>query len=376
MRVDYLALQGVRNLRSVALEPRARFNVFSGDNGQGKTNLLETIFVVAALRSFRTAKLADLIAFGEPTATISARVIRSGLTRIYELAIEPHSKKIRLDGKSPRPLARYFGDFNVVLFAPEDLQLPRGSPSERRKFLDRAVFNHAPAYLVTVQDYEKVLRSRNRILRSIADGATPKNQADDLIAVYDQQLSELAATIIIARTTYLRELLPGFRAAFEAIARMGIDVDLTYVASAELDNQWAGRVAETVLAALQASRPRDLARGTTSVGPHRDDLCFMFGGRDAGSFASQGQLRAVVLAWKTAEMELLTRVHGDPPILLLDDVSSELDPSRNRYLFEHLAQLAGQCFVTTTAASHVLIANERADYIIRDGEIVNDLVSL
>ena len=370
----------MRNLRSVELQPRARFNIFSGDNGQGKTNLLETIFVVAALRSFRTAKLADLIAFGEPSATISARVVRGGLTRIYELAIEQHSKKIRLDGKSPRPLARYFGDFNVVLFAPEDLQLPRGSPSERRKFLDRAVFNHAPAYLVTVQDYEKVLRSRNRILRSIADGATPKNQADDLLAVYDQQLSELAATIIVARTTYLRELLPGFRVAFEAIARMGIEVNLTYVASAEvegrLDDQFDDRVGESVLAALRSCRPRDLARGTTSVGPHRDDLCFMFAGRDAGSFASQGQLRAVVLAWKTAEMELLTRVHGDPPILLLDDVSSELDPSRNRYLFEHLAQLAGQCFVTTTAASHVLIANERADYVIRDGEIVNDLVSL
>jgi DNA replication and repair protein RecF len=132
----------------------------------------------------------------------------------------------------------------------------------------------------------------------------------------------------------------------------------------------AADAAAVLRAALAAGRARDLARRTTSVGPHRDDLRFAFRDRDAGAFASQGQLRALVLAWKTAELALLGEVHGELPILLLDDVSSELDETRNRYLFEHLAGLAGQCFITTTHPRHVLVGSDRADYRVTGGEIL------
>jgi len=358
----------VRNLARVELAPEARFHVFSGDNGQGKTNLLETIFVVAALRSFRTSRLADLIGFGRDAARIAARVEREGLRRNYELVIEPHGRRVRLDGKAVRPLAKYFGDFNVVLFAPEDLALPRGTPGDRRRFLDRAVFNRAAAYLVTVQDYDKVVRSRNRVLEQIAEGRA----GQDLLEVYDDQASTLGGQIIAARLGYLDALRGRFRDAFEAITRSAIEVDLGYDASLpELgEERGAEALATRLRAALVAGRPRDLARRATSVGPHRDDLRFEFRHHDAGAFASQGQLRALVLAWKTAELSMLAEVHGDQPILLLDDVSSELDEARNRYLFEHLAGLAGQCFITTTHARHVLVARDRADYVVRGGEIL------
>jgi DNA replication and repair protein RecF len=348
----------------VRLQPRERFNVFVGDNGQGKTNLLEAIFVVAALRSFRTARLADLIAFGRPESKLGARVVKDDLVRVYEVDLAPGSRKVRLDGKAVRPLARYFGAFNVVVFTPEDLGLPRGAPGDRRKFLDRGVFNLEPAYLATATDYDKVLRSRNSVLRQAGQGALGARQAEDMLAVYDAQLARYAVEIIAARTRFLATLGPELGAAFSAITRTGL------VARASYESKLAGETAAGIEAQLRAGRARDLASQSTQLGPHRDDVLLELDGREAGSFASQGQLRAIMLAWKTAELTVLGRVHGDLPILLLDDVSSELDPSRNEYLFEHLAGLAGQCFITTTHEGHVLLRRERADYRISAGQIL------
>ena len=354
----------MRNLKPLALEPRERFNVFSGDNGQGKTNLLEAIFVVAALRSFRTSKLADLIAFGTERAKLGARVVKDDLVRLYDVELAPGARKVALDGKAVRPLARYFGGFNVVVFTPEDLGLPRASPSDRRRFLDRGVFNLRPDYLTTAQDYERVLKTRNSVLRKVGDGGLDRRQAEDLLAVYDQQLAQLGADVIAARKRFLSAVTTELTSAFSSITRTGLAVEARYVVRS------AAETPQAIAAALVAARMKDFATSATQVGPHRDDLVFELDGHEAGSYASQGQLRAIMLAWKTAELQVLGRAHGDPPILLLDDVSSELDPQRNEFLFEHLASLAGQCFITTTHPSHVLLRQHRADYRIAGGEII------
>jgi len=361
LKIELLTASAVRNLRPVELAPRERFNVFVGNNGQGKTNLLEAIYVVATLRSFRTSRLADLIAFGEPEARLGARVTRSGLTRIYEVGLGAHARRVQLDGKSVRPIARYFGGFNVVVFTPEDLALPRGAPSERRRFVDRAVFNQSSEYLGQIQDYEKVLKQRNSVLKQ-ADGVL-STKLTDLLAVYDRQLAELGIAIANARAAFVRAMQAELDAAFRAIARIERMASVRYV------TKTAGIDIAAFEAQLVESRTRDLATQSTHVGPHRDDLAFELDGHDAGGFASQGQLRAMVLAWKTAELALLARVHGDSPILLLDDVSSELDPARNEYLFDHLADQAAQCFITTTHEGHVLLRRDRADYRIENGQI-------
>jgi len=346
--------------------------VFSGDNGQGKTNLLEAIFVAAALRSFRTARLADVIAFGAERAQIGARVIKDDLVRLYEVEISPGSRKVTLDGKAARPLARYFGGFNVVVFTPEDLALPRASPGDRRRFLDRGVFNLRADYLGIAQSYERVLKTRNTVLRQAGEGAGDRagdrtgsrRRAEDLLAVYDQQLAALGAQVIAARQAFVDVVRGELTGAFAAITRTGLAATVRYVVR-------SGAVTTgEILAALQAARTKDFATCATQVGPHRDDLMFELEGREAGSYASQGQLRAIMLAWKTAELAVLARAHGDSPILLLDDVSSELDPQRNEFLFEHLANLAGQCFITTTHPGHVLLRQHRADYRIAGGEIL------
>jgi DNA replication and repair protein RecF len=346
------------------LEPRERFNVFSGDNGQGKTNLLEAIFVVAALRSFRTAKLTDLIAFTSDRAKLGARVVKDDLARVYEVELAQGSRKVTLDGKSVRPLARYFGGFNVVVFTPEDLGLPRAAPGDRRRFLDRGVFNLRPDYLGTAQDYERVLKTRNAVLRQVGDGVLDRRTAEDLLAVYDQQLAEVAARVISARQAFLALVGDELTSAFASITRTGLSATARYVVRSDATTPG------DIVAKLASSRLKDLATGATQVGPHRDDVVFELAGREAGTYASQGQLRAIMLAWKTAELAVIGQAHGDPPILLLDDVSSELDPRRNEFLFEHLATLAGQCFITTTHPSHVLLHRHRADYRISGGEIL------
>lgn len=359
----------MRNLAPLVLQPAARFNVFHGDNGQGKTNLLETIYVVGALRSFRTQRLTDLIGFGREQAYIGARIQRAGLERVYELTQRPAGRQVRLDGKAVRPISKYFGDFNVVLFAPEDLQVPRGSPADRRRFLDRAVFNRAPRYLADVQAYEKVVKNRNALLREIGSGKRSLRQSGDLLAVFDQKLAELGGLLTASRLRFLGEIRPRFRAAFESITQTGLEVDVAYAAGAELDPALTSvrDLAIALAACVAEQRPRDLARGTSSVGPHRDDLVFHLDGHVAASFASQGQLRALVLAWKTAEMDLLSQVHGEEPVLLLDDVSSELDATRNEYLFEFLKRRPTQCFITTTHPRHVLLSSERVDYRVQGG---------
>jgi DNA replication and repair protein RecF len=372
VRLRALALRHLRNLASQTVEPGPRFNVVSGENGQGKTNLLEAVYLAVTLRSFRTARLADLIAAGAAGASVAARVERNGLERVYEVELAARAgggatRTPRLDGKVVRSVARYFGDVNVVLFAPEDLGVPRGSPGERRRFLDRAVFNRHAGFLGDAQAYDKVLRSRNALLR----GRSGAVASDELLEVYDAQLAEHGARVAAARAGFVAELRPRLQAAFAAITQAGVEVDVAYrprleaLAGAPDPSAWRDPLA----AALRSRRTVDRARATTTVGPHRDDLELQLAGRPAAQVASQGQLRALVLAWKTAEMDLIGDATGAPPLLLLDDVSSELDDRRNRYLFEFISERRNQCLITTTHPRHVLVASERVDFSVVSGVV-------
>jgi DNA replication and repair protein RecF len=226
------------------------------------------------------------------------------------------------------------------------------------------VFNFEPGYLAMASDYDKVLRTRNSVLKQAGQGSLGGRQVDELLEVYDAQLAQLAVSIIAARVKFLETIEPELVKAFAAITRTGLAAGARYV------SKLVGKPAPVIEDELRAGRPRDLATQSTQLGPHRDDVVLELDGREAGSFASQGQLRAIMLAWKTAELDVLGRAHGDQPILLLDDVSSELDPARNEFLFEHLATLAGQCFITTTHGSHVLVHRDRADYRIQEGKIL------
>jgi DNA replication and repair protein RecF len=370
MIIDSIVIRNVRNLRDVHMRPPAKFNVFVGDNGQGKTNLLETIYLVSSLRSFRATRLNEMVQVGAATAEVQAIVEYQGLKRHYHVQLEEGRRKAFIDGKSVRPVTKYFGDFNVVVFTPDDLHIPRGSPGERRRFIDRAVFNRDASYLATVTDYDKVLRSRNHVLKELAGKVRSTNNQSSLLSmldVFDEQLIKIGSKIINDRKSYLVELLPIVRSCFEAITRNGLAVECNY--QSDIASNEPLQTTEMFRAQLRDTRGKDMARQSTSVGPHRDDVAFELNGHKASEYASQGQLRAIVLAWKAAEIELITRTRQQTPILLLDDVSSELDATRNAYLFEYLCNTAGQCFITTTDDKHVLLHENRANFRVESGEI-------
>ena len=341
------------------IEPHPRFNVLAGDNGQGKTNLLEAVYLLGTLRSFRAGKTEELVRFGELRARVRARVEKLGVERLLEVELGPGQKTARVDGKGARA-AQYFGGFNVVLFAPEDLDLPRGAPSGRRRFVDRAIWNAHPSYLSEAQTYERVLRSRNALLR---EGASAGD--GELLEVYSTQLAQAAVSLVVRRRELVRALAPRVEEAFERVTGLRA-LSVAYRTSLDLP---AGDIAAALEARLRDDRRKDLARGATSSGPHTDDLDILFEGRDAGTYASQGQTRAIVLALKIAEITHLTEVLGSAPVLLLDDVSSELDATRNQQLFAFLREVPSQCFITTTHRAHVLLTEERLDFQVLSGAI-------
>lgn len=331
MRVRSLEISGFRNLESAVLKVDPDFNIIVGDNGQGKTNLLEAIFFAAGLRSFRVTHVQELVQCGVQEAMVRAWVERWGFERSYEARISGRRRQSLLDGKPPRRLSDYFGGFTAVLFTPEDLSVARGSPAGRRRFLDRAVFNRNVTFLQEAQRYVRLLKTRNALLRR-----TARDEA--LLAAFDAQFVASGEQIKTSRLVYLDALRPLFKEAFQQISQSGNIAELDYYSS------WDGPLAD----ALVEARPRDLSRSATSVGPHADDLHFLLDGRLARLFASQGQLRALVLAWKTAEIKLVKSAAGDAPLLLLDDVTSELDSSRREYLWSFLGTIEAQCFVTAT----------------------------
>jgi DNA replication and repair protein RecF len=294
------------------------------------------------------------VRFGAAEGRVRARVDKLGTQRLLEVALRPGHKTARVDGKAARA-TQYFGGFNVVLFSPEDLRLPKGPPSGRRRFLDRAVFNAQPGYLAEAQTYERVLRSRNAVLR--------EGGREDLLQVYDAQLAQAAVPLVSRRRAFVAELSPFVRRAFERVTQTGLELQISYQSMLGED------VVAELTARLVAERRRDLARGATSSGPHTDELELVLDGRAAAAFASQGQLRAIVLAMKIAEIEYLAERLGDAPVLLLDDVSSELDPTRNEQLFAFLKTVRCQAFITTTRPTHVLLTEERKDFRIVTGQI-------
>lgn len=307
-----------------------------------------------------------MISINNEQAYVSSWVTRDDLQRQYELTISQRSRIVRLDGKTVRPLKKYFGNFQVVLFAPEDLSIPKGSPSHRRKFLDRGVFTLDTSFLENAQNYEKTLKSRNKVLKD----EIPNHQKNDLLDVYDQQLIQLGAQIVIARLTFVQKLSPYFERSFESITQSNLEIKLSYESEQNYTSTELGDIVQKLSDAIKQSRSRDLIRGQSLVGPHRDDFKFSLEKQSAATFASQGQLRAMILAWKSAEMRLIKSQTGQAPILLLDDVSSELDRAKNEHFFTLLNQNEQQCFITTTHPSYVKLNSERIDFEISEGRVL------
>jgi DNA replication and repair protein RecF len=341
MRLLRLSIQDFRNLAAVDLAPSPRATILLGENGQGKTNLLEAIYLLTTLKPLRAARLQELVRFGEERAQVAGDFEGPGGVRRAAVQVQATGRAAFLDGKPQERLDAYFEGLAAVCFAPDDLLLVKAGPEGRRRFLDRAAFNRWPAVLGEVREFVRALRARNAALR---------NGPPEVEASFREPLVRAGARLVVRRLALVAELAPRLAAAFREISGPQAPAAvISYRPAAGVVAQGSeADVAARLATALAERLPRDRERGYTSVGPHVDDLALALDGRGARLYGSQGQQRALVLGLKIAEIENLRAALGRPPLLLLDDVSSELDPAKNRYLLAYLAALPAQVFLTTT----------------------------
>jgi DNA replication and repair protein RecF len=367
--LERLTLCDFRNFEACELDLGARFTILFGHNGAGKTNLLEAVYLVSTLRSFRTSDQSAMVRRDAQGARIDLRAHDPalGLSTTLSVRLERRGSGTRraavADGKHVRSAADFYGRIRAVLFTPEDLGVLRGGPAGRRQFLDRMLFARDRTHIADITAYDKLVRSRNHVLR---DDSGAGHQ-DDLLETYEAGLAEIGARIWTRRTGLLDELSSPFAAAFARIhGHAGPAPHDADARALHATVRHAGKLGDispadrqaALLDALRERRREDRRRGATSIGPHRDDVEVELDGRPAADFASQGQARALVLAFKLAEVQVAHAASGTRPLLLLDDVSSELDPRRSALLFATLAQDVGQCLLTTTSPHHIELPAE------------------
>lgn len=326
LSVAEVAIRDVRNLAAVDVELAPGLNVVHGDNGHGKTSLLEALYLAASSRSFRTAKLGEVVRHGATAASVRVRVVERGpagpTERIHTAGIAGSRVTVRIDGQRPPSLAAYATRTPVVVFHPEELTLSTGPATQRRRLLDRLVLYRDPLGADALARYGQALRARQDLLRRGV-------RAGSALEAYEALCATEGARVTQARRDAIEALGPPLAHAFERIAAPGLELVAAYAAGGSED-------ADTSLRELAAGRERDAHRASAGFGPHRDDLSLRLGGHAARVVGSQGQHRALVLALKAAESAVVARATGLVPILLLDDVSSELDESRTAALFAFL----------------------------------------
>lgn len=338
-----------------------RFNIIYGNNGQGKTNVLESISILGTLKSFRKAKNQELIKWGAPHAMVKGWVDKGGVAREITVVIDDDGKKARIDDKVPQKAADFFGCLNAVAFSPEEISMVRGLPELRRRYLDRAIFNGDVTYLSLYHEYSKVLKSRNILLR--------RGQTQG-IDVWTEQLAELGARLINKRMLYVRDLADLLQRFYAEIAGPTEKAKLSYRPyRLQETSDWKS----TLLDALKKVADEEARLRTTLVGPHRDDLEFTLGEKGLKNFGSQGQQRSFVLALKMAEIEYLAKRFGYPPILLLDDMTSELDCERNRNLMAFLNSREMQVFITTTQLENIQLGDNSncTTFLMEEGSVIH-----
>lgn len=346
MFIRDISLQHYRNYEKIRLDSFGDVNLLIGQNAQGKTNLVEAIFVLALTKSHRTAKDKEMISFGATSAHLAASVEKKYGTLQLELALSTQGKKAKINGLEQRKLSEFIGSLNVVMFAPEDLEIVKGTPGVRRRFLDMEIGQVQPGYLFHLQQYQKVLMQRNNLLKQMWGKDSSSNLS--LLEIWNEQLMEHGVKIIKKRKQFIIKLQKWAEQIHSGITNGSEKLQLLYVPSfGEADEQDEAVLLEQFMIKLSQMKEQELRRGMTLAGPHRDDLAFYINGKEVQTYGSQGQQRTTALSLKLAEIELIQEEIGEYPVLLLDDVLSELDPYRQTQLIETF-QSKVQTFITAT----------------------------
>jgi DNA replication and repair protein RecF len=329
-----------RNLEDAAPNFSRGVNVIVGKNGQGKTNLVEAIHLLGLSRSFRTSNYSELIRWGEKDASVFGVIVNNAGEIELGVALEEKGRGYYLNGQKLKTVTEFVGHLVCVGFSPQDLMLLQGPPSGRRKFLDRHLSDLTPAHLGSLLSYNRALQSKNRILKEgIQDVA--------LLDAWNAILAREALVLVQSREEFIRALQAKARHIYAAFCQDDEELSLDLSTNVKESLRTPAALCEE----FQRYRGREVAFGSSLLGPHRDDLLVRLGSRDARAFASQGQCRSIVLALTLGVIELLEDRRGESPVVLLDDVNSELDTARSDAFFKLVLRQGRQIFITGTDAS-------------------------
>jgi len=339
MILKRLILHNFRNIPTAEIYPEEGFNILFGDNAQGKTNTLEAIYLLGHYKSFRRGKNIELIGSADKLTRIQGDFYSDCLTENVCLAVSSDQKNLHINGKRPQHSNEMFGRFPSVLFAPEEVSIAKGYPAGRRSLIDRALCQTQPSFLDLARAYQRCLRQRNALLK---EGVAPA-----ILFPWTEELIAVGAKLRLARIQYLARILPLLRETYKQICADREYVDLLYPST--FHN--LADLKEDLRNDLEREQGREKKYGMTMAGPHRDDPVFMVDNRVLGLYGSQGQQRSFILAFKTAQILDLEKETGSVPLLLLDDMTSELDRKRLDFFFRFLHERKGQVFITCTELS-------------------------
>lgn len=336
MIVESVELKDYRNYEFLDMNFNEHVNIIYGDNAQGKTNILESIYMCSTSKSHRGSKDREIVRFGEDESHIKLNVLKHGMKYRIDMHLKKNKTKgIAVNGIPIKKAVELFGIINIVFFSPEDLNIIKEGPAGRRRFIDLELSQLDKIYLNNLSNYNRIINQRNSLLKDIY-GSNQQHLLETL-DIWDMQLAAYGTKVLDRRKEFVRQVNEIISEIHFRLTGGKERLSLTYESSiGEMSMEQA----------LKKNRERDLRMKSTSVGPHRDDLCFLSGDLDIRKFGSQGQQRTAALSLKLAEIELVKRIIGDTPILLLDDVLSELDKNRQNYLLDSIHDI--QTVITCT----------------------------
>ncbi len=370
MFIEGIGLKNYRNYERLNLKINKRFNVIYGYNAQGKTNILEAIFICSSGRSHRTPRDYELIKLGQKEFNIRLNVKRSILDAEIDVSYEKEGKKkIRINEIPLKKIGDLMGNLNTVIFSPEDLLIIKEGPSERRRFIDITLSQLRPAYFYDLQQYAKILEQRNTLLKEIQS----KRELLDTLEVWNQNLINVGSKIIKTRQQFIEKLSSYAKQEHLKLSGGNENLDIKYDPSFNIsDFSSLEAIRNEFESNINRVKERELFKGTTLLGPQRDDYDIFLDNKSIKIFGSQGQQRTAVLSVKMAEINIMKEETGEWPVLLLDDVMSELDTKRQEYLFENLEEI--QVFITCTDKGFFTAqAIKKADFFrVTEGVVQNE----
>ena len=354
MRIKSLKIENFRNIKDIQIFPSDEMNVIYGENAQGKTNIIEAIWLFTGAKSFRGAKDEELKRFSCEKARLKIEFEAEKIEKSAQ--IEINDKRIAcLNEKPLKSVSHLAGKFNAIIFSPTDLRLLSDGPKVRRKFLDMAICQLYPTYIEILRGYTKAVTQRNKILKDFKNNSSVL----PLLDVFENEIALSGEKIIKYRLRYIEILKEFIPEIYKGISNGRENLEIEYISS---------NTGENLLTDLKNSRKEDMFTYKTSVGPHRDDLEFKINGISAKNFGSQGQKRSVALSLKLAEAEILKKNTGEYPICLLDDIMSELDPKRQNFILNHIKEM--QTFLSCCDPETLKNLKEGKRFQIKSGEVL------